>query len=90
MNEQILIGGELRGTRILRQEVALFEIELAQLRDPCRLRQDVGPIAKQTAHLGFRFDVALLAEEAEPLGVIEILPRADGKQDVVRFGVFLL
>jgi len=52
--EQVLIGGELRGTRILRQEVAFLEIRTTQLRDPRRLRQDVGPLAEQLAQSRLR------------------------------------
>src|SRR2546430_4493967 len=34
--------------------------------------------------------VALLAEEPEPVGVVQVLSGADGEQHVVRFGVLFL
>src|SRR5262249_55549513 len=54
------------------------------------LRQYVRARAEQLAHLAFRLDVALLPEEPEPLGVVEVLARADREQHVVCLGVFLL
>src|SRR4029077_7141426 len=41
MDEEILVGREFRRARILRQEVALLEVELAQIRDAGGLGQRV-------------------------------------------------
>ena len=77
----------VRGARILRQEIALLEVELAQLGHALRFRHDLRVVGEQRAHLRLRLDVALLTEEAEPVGIVQILSRADREQHVVRFGV---
>src|SRR2546430_14956810 len=40
-------------------------------------------VREQRAHLPLRLDVALLAEEAEAVGIVQVLTGADGEQDVV-------
>ena len=47
MDQQVAIGRKLRGQRILRQEIPLLEIELAQIRDPRGLGQHVGAVAEE-------------------------------------------
>ena len=87
MDEQIAVGREFGRARILRQEVALLEIELAQLGDAGGLGQRVLLLTEQLAHLGLGFDVALLPEKAKPLWIIEVFAGADRQQHVVRLGV---
>ena len=89
MHQQVGVARELRGARVLRQEVALLEVELAQGGQSCRLRNDVRPVREQRTHLRLRLDVALPPEEPEPVRVVEILSRADGEQHVVGLGVVL-
>ena len=86
-DEEIVVGGVRLGTRELRYEVPLFEIELAKIGNALRLINNVRMIRKQRAHLFFRLDVALFAFEAESIGVVEILTGADRQQDVVSLGV---
>src|SRR5207247_1517747 len=78
----------LRGSMsVMRQEVALLEIEFAQFRDALGFRHHVRVVREQRAHLPLRLDVALLAEEAEAVGIVQVLARTDGEQHVVGFGV---
>ena len=42
---------------------------------------------EQRPHLRVRLDVALLTHEAEPVGIVQILPHPDGEQHVVGLGV---
>src|SRR2546425_630949 len=44
VHEQVVIARELRRSRVLRQEVALLEIELAPVGDALRLRDRVGAL----------------------------------------------
>src|SRR5438034_1205740 len=90
VHQEVVVGRELGRPRVLRQEVALLEVELASLGDARGLGQDLGVIRKQRRHLRLGLYVALLAEEPEPVGVVQVLSRADGEQHVVRFGVLFL
>ncbi len=89
MDQQVLVRRELRGARILGQEIALLEVEFAQLGDARRLREHVGAV-EQRRHLLLGLDVALLPEEPKPFGIVKVLAGADREQHVVSFGVFLL
>ena len=87
VHEQIVVVREFRRSRVLRQEVPLLEVELASLGDALRLRDRVGMLREQRAHLRLRLDVALAAHEPEPLRVVEVLAGADRQQHVVRLGI---
>ena len=90
VDQQVIVGGECRRARVLRQEVALLEVELAQLRDACGFGDHVGALREERRHLRLGLDVALLAEETKPVGIVQIFARADREQHVVRLRVFLL
>ena len=87
MVEQGLVGGILGGAGELGQEVALLEVELAQVGHGGRIGQRVRPVRKQRLHLRFGFDVRFLAGEPEALGVVQIAAGADGEQHIVRLGI---
>ena len=87
VDEEVVVRRELRGPGELRQEVALLEVELAQLGDAGALGQDLGMVREQRPHLRFRLDVALPPQEAESVRIVQVLPGADGQQNVVRLGV---
>ena len=87
MHEQVVVRRELGGARVLRKEVALLEVEFAQVRHALRFRHDLRVVREQHAHLPLGLDVALLAEEAEAVGIVQVLARPDGEQHVVGFGV---
>ena len=73
--------------REARQEVALLEVELAEVRHPLGVVDGLRVVGKEGAHLLFRLHVRLLPGEAEALRVVEVGARPDGQEHVVRLGV---
>ncbi len=86
-HEVVVLRGVLRRPRKLRQEVPLLEVQLAEVGHPLGVGDGVGVIREQGPHLLLRLHVALGAREPEPVGIVEILPRADREQDIVRLGI---
>src|SRR2546429_7909003 len=48
---------------------------------------DLRVVREQHAHLPLGLDVALLAEEADAVGIVQVLARPDGEQHGAGFGV---
>src|SRR6185503_1964917 len=80
-------GRVLGGAGKLRKEIALLEVELAEIGDLLGVLQQVGAPGKERRHLGLGFYVALFPDKAEPGRVIELLPGADRQQDIVGLGI---